>query len=438
VPTIQVSTGYQPRGAFVGFHRRTQRWSSLVCHRRAGKTVACVADLVDAALRCKLPTPRFAYLAPYYTQAKDVAWVYLKQMVAPIPGTQINESELRVDLPNGGRVRLYGADNYDRLRGLFLDGIVLDEFADMDPRAWPEVIRPALSDRQGWAAFIGTPKGRNAFWEIHTQAERNPDWFSMTLRADDSGLIVPAELEDARQSMTPEQFAQEYLCSFEAAIVGAYFGKEVAQAEREGRIREVAYDPALPVYTAWDLGIGDSTAIWFWQAHAGEIRVIDFYENNGQAVDHYAKVIHAKPYSYAADFVPHDAKVREFTGYGRTRIEAMRGEGLKPRLVPDHKIMDGINAARVLFSRMLFDEVRCRPGLEALRQYRAEFDEKTKAFRDNPKHDWTSHAADAFRYMAMSWRELAPEKPKPKPEVRGLSSMTFDEILKRHDAIRNG
>ncbi len=165
-----VSLGYQPRSAFIPFHKRKQRWASLVCHRRAGKTVACVADLVDAALRLKLPNPRFAYIAPYYSQAKDVAWLYVKGMACNIPGVEINERELRADFPNGARVRLYGADNPDRLRGLNLDGVVMDEFGDMTPGAWRSVIRPALSDREGWAVFIGTPKGRNEFYEIHSTA----------------------------------------------------------------------------------------------------------------------------------------------------------------------------------------------------------------------------------------------------------------------------
>src|SRR5271165_3300444 len=215
-----IPLGYQPRAAFAPFHSRRQRWSSLVCHRRAGKTVACVADLVDAALRLKKPNPRFAYIAPYFSQAKDVAWVYLKDMTRDIPGVEINESELRVDLPNGGRVRLYGADNPDRLRGLFLDGVVMDEFGDMTPGAWRSVIRPALSDREGWAVFIGTPKGRNEFFDVHSHAQKNPGkWYSMTLRADESKLIAEGELLDAQAQMTPEQYAQEYLCSFDAATL---------------------------------------------------------------------------------------------------------------------------------------------------------------------------------------------------------------------------
>ena len=168
-----------------------------------------------------------------------MAWVYLKRMVQDIPRTSINESELRVDLFNGARIRLYGADNFDRLQGIYLDGIILDEYADMDPRAWPEVIRPTLSDRKGWATFIGTPKGRNDFWRMHTFAEANPDWFAMTLKADESGLLDAEELADARLTMTPEQYSQEYLCSFDAAILGTYYGKEMEQAQANGRITSV-------------------------------------------------------------------------------------------------------------------------------------------------------------------------------------------------------
>lgn len=406
---------------------RRQRWASLVCHRRAGKTVACVADLVDAALRSTKQSPRFAYVAPFYTQAKDVAWLYLKRMVADIPGTAINESELRVDLPNGARIRLYGADNYDRLRGIYLDGIILDEYADMDPRAWPEVIRPTLSDRKGWATFIGTPKGRNDFWKMHTRAEEDPAWFDLTLRADESGLLDEEELADARQTMTPEQYAQEYLCSFDAAILGAYYGKEMEEAMRSGRIGDVPWDDKLPVHTAWDLGYSDSTAIWFWQMAAGQIRVIDFYENHGHQIPHYAAVLAAKPYRYGEHWFPPDVRAHVL-GMHRTRVETLIEHGLKPRVLPEQKVMDGINAARVLFPRIWFDK-GCGEGLEALRQYRTDFDEKLKVFKEHPLHNWASHAADAFRYMAEAYREIVPEKAKPKPKPRGIMDATFDQVL---------
>lgn len=380
--------------------------------------MACAADLVDAALRCTKPNPRFAYIAPLFVQAKDVAWGYIKQFTAPIPGVQFNEAELRVDLPNGGRIRLYGADNYDRLRGLYLDGVILDEYADMDPRAWSEVIRPALADRQGWAVFIGTPKGRNAFYDVWERAKAAPDWFALMLRASETRLLPDAELEGARAEMSPEQFEQEFECSFEAAITGAYYGLSLADADRGGRITALPVEPALPVHTVWDLGVGDSTAIWFFQVSSADVRVVDFYENHGQGLPHYASVLASKGYRYGDDWVPHDAKVREL-GTGRTRVETLLQLGRKPKLVPDHKLMDGINAVRQTLPRVWFDDVRCRDGIEALKQYRSEYDEKARVFKDTPKHDWTSHAADAFRYLCMAYREMKPP-PAPSAPHRGL------------------
>jgi hypothetical protein len=433
-----IDLGYRARDQFAPFHRRRERWACLVAHRRAGKTVACVADLVDAALRCtrKSPPPRFAYIAPLYVQAKDVAWGYVKQFTRAIPGAEWNESELRCDLPNGARIRLYGADNYERLRGLYFDGVVLDEYADMPPAILPEVIRPALADHEGWATFIGTPKGRNAFWEIWEGATA-PNWFRAMLRASETGLIPPGELEAARAIMTAEQYAQEWECSFDAAIIGAYYGREIAEAEEAKRIGHVPADPALKVHTAWDLGIGDSTAIWFFQVAANQIRVIDHYEASGHGLPHYAAVLAAKGYQYGHDYLPHDAKARDL-GTGRTRIETFRElTGRVPRVLRAGKVMDGINAARVTMARCWFDESKCRKGLEALRQYRADYDEKKRVFRDEPRHDWTSHTADAFRYMAMAWRELRPEKPPEPPRFAiqaapGGMQINLGELARRH------
>jgi hypothetical protein len=382
--------------------------------------VACVADIVDAALRCTKPSPRFAYVAPYFVQAKDVAWGYLKRFCAPIPGVSFNEAELRVDLPGDRRIRLYGADNYDRLRGLYLDGVILDEYADMPPAAWGEVIRPALADRKGWAVFIGTPKGRNLFYDVWERAQNDPEWFSIKLRASETGLLDPDELAGARAEMTAEQYEQEFECSFEAAILGAYYGKELADAERAGRIGVVPVDPALPVHTVWDLGIGDSTAIWFFQVAASEVRVVDHYENHGQGLPHYVAEIKARGYTLGTHYLPHDANAREL-GSGRTRLETLRSlMGFNVRVLPAQSVMDGINAGRLTLASAYFDAEKCRAGLEALRQYRAEWDEKGKTFRDRPKHDWTSHTADAWRYLAMAWREMRPA-PKPKPPVDSWS-----------------
>jgi hypothetical protein len=317
-------------------------------------------------------------------------------------GAAVHHGELRADYPDGGQVRLYGADNPDALRGIYLDGVVLDEYADMDPRVWSEIIRPALTDRQGWAVFIGTPRGRNAFYELWRRARADPGWFTMMLKASATGLIAAAELELARRDLTEEQYAQEFECSFEAAIVGAYYGRLMADAEREKRICGVPYDPAAPVWTAWDLGIRDATAIWFAQVIGREIRIIDYYESGGVDLGHYVREIVGRPYVYAGHIVPHDVQAREL-GTGRSRLEVLESLGLRGlRLAPLHRFEDGVNAVRMLIPRCWFDAARCARGLDALKLYRTEHDERLQVLRRHPVHDWTSHAADAFRYLAMT------------------------------------
>jgi phage terminase large subunit len=415
-----VDTGYVARSQFLPLHARIQRWAIAVCHRRAGKTVACINDLVDGALRCQLPSPRFAYVAPFYSQAKDIAWNYLRNYTLPIPGAKPFEYELRIDLPNEGRVRLYGADNYERLRGSYYDGIVLDEFGDMDPRAWQEVIRPALSDRHGWAIFIGTPKGRNHFYDLWRQAQNDPEWFRLMLKASQSGLIDGAELADARKAMTEDQYNAEYECSFEAAIVGAYYAREIEQAERDKRICSVPYEARVPVETAWDLGVGDSTSIWFLQQVGKEIRVIDYLENHGVGMGWYANELRQKPYSYGLHILPHDAEARMQGEEVRTRAGILKDLGFaNQKIIAASNVDDGINVARVMFSRCWFDKTKCEQGLRALRQYHREWDDKHKVFHPRPMHDWSSHAADAFRMAALGLPEAQAEmKPIQYPRVQ--------------------
>jgi hypothetical protein len=396
---------YAPRRQFVPFHYRRQRFACIVTHRRAGKTVACIHDLHRGARKCEKLRPRFAYISPFVRQSKAVAWDYLRAAIAPGRryGVTAHESELRVDYPdNGAQVRLYGADNPDALRGIYLDGIVLDEYADMDPRVWSEIIRPALADRQGWAVFIGTPRGRNAFFELWRRAQSEPGWFSMMLKASETGLIPESELELARRDLTEEQYAQEFECSFDAAVVGSYFGKPMMRAEAEKRIAGVPYDPAALVWTSWDLGIRDATAIWFAQVVGREIRIIDYYEASGVDLGHYVREIYSRPYAYAGHIVPHDAQAKEL-GTGKSRLEVLASLGLKQiTLAPLHRIEDGINAVRMLLPRCWFDQAKCARGLDALRLYRADYDDKLRALRPHPVHDWTSHAADSFRYLAMT------------------------------------
>lgn len=413
---------YKPRLVFAPYHGASQRWRVIVAHRRAGKTVACINQLIRTAMECKLPEPRCAYVAPLYKQSKDVAWTYLKRFTQVIPGAQANESELRVDLPNGGRVRLYGADNPDGMRGIYLDDCVLDEFADMRPRMLPEIIRPALSDRRGSLTIIGTPRGHNDFHKIFQQAANDDDWYSLELKASQTGLVPQEELDSAAKLMTPEQYAQEYECSFEAAITGAYWGKEIAQAQADGRICDVPVDLGMDVWTAWDLGVRDATAVWFFQVLAGGLHLVDYLEASGVGLDYYAEQLRRRSqdagYTMGKCLVPHDARVKEW-GSGRTRIEQMEQLGLRPEVVPDHRLMDGIGAARETLSRVRFDRERCANGLEALKQYRAEYDEERKVLKPTPRHDWTSHAADAFRYLAMGWKEHVEDAPDEQPEATG-------------------
>lgn len=399
-----IDCGYRPRLQFEPFHRRKERFACIVAHRRAGKTVACVNDLQDGALRCDLVRPRFAYLSPYLKQSKTVAWDYLRAAMMPLRalGAEVNESELRVDYHNGGQVRLYGADNADALRGIYLDGVVLDEFADMDPRVWAEVIRPALADRQGWAVFIGTPKGRNTFYELWKRSQAEENWFSLMLRASETGLISATELELAKRDLSEDQYQQEFECSFDAAIVGSYYGKLMAQAEKDKRIAGVPYEPTAQVWTAWDLGIRDATAIWFAQTVGKEIRIIDYYEASGADLAHYVAELGKRGYPYAGHIVPHDAQAREL-GTGKTRLEVLESLGMKNLVVaPMHRVEDGINAVRVFLPKCWIDATKCARGIDAMKLYRSEYDEKLQALKPRPVHDWTSHAADAFRYLAMT------------------------------------
>ena len=301
---------YKPRPQVANFHQRKERFACLVAHRRFGKTVAAINDLIRDALTIERKNVRVAYIAPYYRQAKAIAWDYLKEFTAVIPGIEVNASELRIDFPNGARIRLFGADNYDAMRGLYFDAVVLDEPADFPANAWPTVIRPSLADRKGRATFIGTPKGKNEFWEIWHDAQDDPNWYAEMFRASETSLLDQEELDEARRTMGDDRYEQEFECSFEAAIQGAYYAKEMKEATEEGRITRVPYDRGASVVTAWDLGIGDSTAIWFGQFVGQEVRIIDYYENSGVGLDHYAKVLLDKEYQYEQHILPHDVRVK--------------------------------------------------------------------------------------------------------------------------------
>lgn len=399
-----ITIPYKPRGPMKDYHRRSERFTCIVAHRRFGKTVAAINDLIRTALTLDRQSVRVAYIAPYYRQAKAIVWDYAKYYTSVIAGVVINESELRIDFPNGARLRLFGADNYDAMRGLYFDDVVLDEPADFPVSAWPTVIRPALADRKGRATFIGTPKGKNEFWEVYNRAKGDPDWFTLMLKASETGIIDDDELKDARQTMGEDRYEQEFECSFEAAITGAYYGTEMKAATNDNRITKVPYDPALKVITSWDLGVGDSTAIWFAQYVGAERRIIDYYESSGVGLDHYVRELQQRNYIYGEHILPHDARVREL-GSGKTRVETLGELGLQNiTIAPNLMIDDGIQAVRSSLALTWFDAEKCKLGIEALRQYQRDYDEKGKTWRGRPKHDWTSHGADSFRYLTVGYR----------------------------------
>ncbi len=418
---------YRPRDQFRPFHRRRQRWSVLVCHRRAGKTVATLNDLIRGAINECKPEGRYAFIFPQRNQAKDTAWHYLRRYTEPLLAKPPNESELRVDLVNGSMIRLYGADNPDALRGPYLDGVVLDEFADMKPEVWHEVIRPMLADRRGWATFIGTPKGKNEFWRLYENAKNDPEWFHMILRASESGILPVEELAALRKEMSEDQYNQEMECSFEAAIRGAFYAEEMRTMLAEGRITNLEINKNIRVHTAWDLGVSDSTSIWFIQCVNRERRLVDYYEASGVGLDHYAQVLHDKRiehgWKYGDHYFPHDIKHREFTT-GKSRLQSLAARGIDAVVVPESNILDGINVTRRLLGRIWIDEKRCARGIEALRQYRREYDDKLKDWKKNPLHDWTSHAADALRTFACGWNDSTTSgsmyiRRPPPPPLRG-------------------
>lgn len=425
---------YAPRAAFKPLHRRQTRWACVVAHRRAGKTVACVNELIKAALTDGRSGQLYAYVAPFYTQAKGVAWDYLKSFSRPIPGIRINEAELRIDYPNGNRIQLFGADNADRMRGLAFSGLVADEFGDWKPSVWGYVIRPALADRNGWAIIIGTPKGRNQFCETYERATRDNEWLALKLKASETGLLPQSEIDALKRELTEDAYRQEMECDFEAALPGAFYGREMRELSESGRIRADLYDPSLLVYTAWDLGYKDDTAIWWFQVARTEVRFIDFHASSGESVKYYGELVRAKPYKYKRHYLPHDAKAKTLASGGKSIIEQLM-EYLPPTtldIVPDLSVQDGIQAARMMLPRTYFD-LQCEAGIEALRQYQREYDEDKRTYREKPRHDWTSHPADGFRMAAIAWRDEVKVMPKPEPMrgiIVGANTATLDELWK--------
>lgn len=422
---------YKPRSAFIDYHNNTKRFGCSVCHRRAGKTVARLNNLIRKAIQCDKLNPRFGYLSPYFVQSKEIAWQYLKFYTQNLGqlGLKINESELSLTFGhNNATIRLYGAENAERMRGLYFDGIVIDEAQGISAVTLRTVILPALSDRSGWLDISGTPKGwENLLGDIVKLAKENPDeWFLQLLKASESGILPKSELELQRKLMSPNEYEQEYEISFDAAITGAVYGKQIAEMEAANRVRSGVYDAELPVHTAWDLGYDDSTAIVFWQKAGMEVRIVDCYENSVEDITHYAEIITTKPYKYGNHYVPHDAANKLLAAGGKSIVQQLHNMGIKTRVVAATSQQNQIEALRMVLSKTYIDS-DCKSLLAALKQYQFEWDADKQTFRSKPKHDWSSHYADATEIIGQVLRKDVEQKSPPKP--RFLEEMTFNELF---------
>ena len=446
-----ITIPYKPRPLQKVIHDAMERYRRgvVVCHRRFGKTVCAVNQLQKGAVTCtrQHPPPRFGYIAPTYAQGKAIAWNYMKHYAAPIPGVRMHESELRIDYPKGGQVRIFGADDPDRLRGLYFDGVVLDEYGLMRPNTFSEVVGPTLMDYNGWALFLGTPNGKNQFYKLLAGdseaggggwpgARHHNEWFVAEYKASDTDLLPADDLAAARASMTADEYAQEYECNFEASVKGAVFAQELALLREEGRIQHVPYLREYVVDTCWDIGYRDATAIWFIQSPpGGAIRVIDYHEDHGRSLEEYATVLQQKGYRYGSHVFPHDIAQHEWTT-GKSRIERA-SEILQPVGVMRQELVsfdDSLHEGRLALKKAWFDEQRCAEGLEALSAYHWHFNTQIKAYTRQPEHDWASHGSDAWRPTAM-WH-TSPMRIKPMKRERDEVELAHVRMLRRQYGYR--
>ncbi len=399
----QIVIPYVPREHFKALHRSTKRWKFVVAHRRAGKSVSEINEMIKRALQNDraYPPPRYAYVGPSFAQTKDLIWGYLKHYTGVLPGVKISEGDLQVTLPNGAMINLYGgAAAYERMRGLYFDGIVLDEFPLLNPSVFSTVVRPCLADYRGWAIVSGTSNGDDHFHELKKKNLNDPTWDFFIIPVTETDALHPDEVVEMTKDMTPEEYAREMLCSFDAPIEGAYYADLMNKAEADGRICSVPHDPSAPVFTWWDLGISDYMTIWFVQRAGRELHIIDYIETTGKGIPDVIPMIygtekgceHRQKYNFGAHVPPHDIKAREL-GTGKSRLEVLTDliPSSHPVIVsPFLSVEDGIQAVRTVIPIAYFDKERTEQGRSALRNYH-------RSKSGKPVHNWASHGADGFR-----------------------------------------
>jgi hypothetical protein len=413
-----VITSYEPISWQGLAHASLTKHNVLVMHRRGTKSVFCVNEIIDKALRFNEPdrkkpghmlkNPKFAFIATTVGQVEKIAWDYFKLYMQHIPGVKFNEGKLRITFPHVHgicTIYLFGAENFNAMRGIYLDGYVLDEYADMHPDVRDKVLLPTISDRDGWEIIIGTPKGDNSFKRLYDIAVLDPDWFTLCKNITQTGLFPEKQIAMMKKTMTEEAWEQEYMCNWNAVPSGKYYETYIQEAAEEGRICSVPYDHHMGVFTFWDLGYGDSTGIWFIQEVGREIHVIDYIEEHGKGLEHYTRQIHSKPYHYAGHILPWDAEHHELQT-GKTRVEFLQNHGLRdievmPKTV---SIADDIHCVRMVLPKCYFDQEKTAKGLDALRAYQRKYDAKTDTYSQNPLHNWASNGADAFRTFGVYYQ----------------------------------
>lgn len=397
-----------------------------IAHRRWGK------DEIVLGATCELAHKRIGsywHCLPEYAQGRKALWTAVNahtgkrrihEAFPPEIVESMNEQEMFIRLKCGSTWQIIGSDRYDATVGAGVAGIAYSEWALANPSAWA-YHRPMLEENNGWAAFITTPRGRNHAKAMYDMAKNNPRWFAEISTIHDTGALSPEQLEDSLaeyialygEDVGKAQFEQEYLCSFNAAILGAFYVREMLAVRNEKRVVEIEPIAGKPVHTAWDIGVRDDTSIWWFQVVGSQVLILDCYTNHGTGVDHYAEICHSKPWPRGIDYVPHDAKVKEW-GTGRTRVESMRLCGLNPVLVPMAGKLDGINAVRKTLPLCIFHPRTEDKGISALEMYRREWDDERKMFSASEVRDWSTHLSDAFRYLAMAWRETPAVVVTPK------------------------
>ena len=445
MPTVELPNGWTPRPyqrPLWNYLEKGGRRAIGAWHRRAGKDDVLLHRTAVAAF--ERPATYWTAL-PEYAQARKALWAAVNphtgkrridEAFPHILRETTNEQEMFIRFKSGSTWQLVGSDRYNSLVGAGVAGVTFSEFALANPSAWG-YIRPMLEENNGWAAFISTPRGRNHFKNLLDMAKANPAWFAETLSIYDTGALSQEQIDESLQEYVAlygedigrAQFEQEYEVSFNAAILGAFYAREMLAVRKEKRISEITADPERPVHRAWDIGVKDDTSIWWFQVVGTQVFILDCYSQSGVGVDHFAEVVEGRRKQHGwqggTDFVPHDAKVKEW-GTGRTRVETMQGYGLRPNVVPLAGKLDGINAVRKTLARCVFHP-RCEEqGISALEQYRREWDDDKKTFKATEVHDWSSHLADAFRYLAMAWRAIPEPKPEPaKPIYRMEDGMVL-------------